>query len=133
MLITMFFVLLVGFGLYWKFLRDNTGIPLVLGVAGLSLCLCGVGLVYMQGQDNLIHYEQDKAKIGAAVSNINLTGEERLSAIDLAISDNAVILRNRRWYRNPIIGWFNSSAIAQLPLFDITRIPAASPIIRVEK
>ena len=132
MIITLFFVALVGFAVYRKVSDDEGFIPGFIGGIGLALCLCIIlGNNWFGGQSNAIAYYQDKAKIEAAINNPKLTGEERASVIDLATKDNTIILTAKRWYRDPFIGWFRQAAIVDLPLFDISKIPSANASITI--
>jgi hypothetical protein len=134
MVITLFFLAILVFGIY-RNLSDDEGIAsLLLGGFGLGICLLIIFFNgYIGGQSTVIGYNQDKAKIEAAISNPSLTGEERASAIDLATNDNIIILTAKRWYRDPFIGWFGQAAIVDLPPFDLSRIPSASSEIKIKK
>lgn len=132
MLILLLFVLLVLFGIFRLVVEGEGLMPLFFGGAGVVICLLTVGIVHLETQNALIAYEQDRAKIEAAIANDALTGEERASAIDLAIADNTIILRARRWHRDPWIGLYTKRALVELPLFDISRIPPAKTSVRVD-
>lgn len=133
MLILLLFVLLVLFGIYRLVAEGEGACPLFFGGVGVALCLLIAGVVHLETQNALIAYEQDRTKIEAAIANDALTGEERASAIDLAIADNTFILSARRWHRDPWIGLYARRALVDLPLFDISRIPPAKTSVSVER
>lgn len=101
----------------------------VLAVAFTGIILICVPI---EGRNNLIEYEQDKAVIEVAMSNDKLTGEERTFALELAKNNNTFIQQTKHWRKNFWIGWFYYKPISDLELFDMDKIHKALTVVRMD-
>jgi hypothetical protein len=132
--ITLIFLAIIAIGIilyiigahYWGSV-DIIGITLaMLGGIALAMALLAIILIQFLGPNEIIGYEQAKAKIEIAQRNELLTGEERSSAIDSSIKWNTDIKQAQLWGNNFFTSWFVYYPIAVLPQFDIEKINKAN-------
>jgi hypothetical protein len=94
-----------------------------------------IGLVFfavvVNGQNNIISYNYDKIQYNTAVNNKQITGQERAEIINLVTNDNTIIMAYKHWTKNFWIGLFYYKPIADLELFDISKIPYAKTNIKI--
>jgi hypothetical protein len=128
-------LLIVGIVLGVRSQGDSTWAMIISVLGGLSLIVALLALACIQLDYNRMvrEYEQDVVQIGLTYNTDTLTGEERAQAIALAVKDNAIILSNKDGRKNLLVGIFFSEKVAELPLFDLTKISQARSVISIDK
>jgi|GEM_PF-5116580 len=87
----------------------------------------------IRGRNELISYKQNIAMIEIAMTNKQLTGEERSSALLAAKNLNAEIEKNRYWRDSFLFGWFWYRPIGDLALIDLGKIQKALTAVEVKE
>jgi hypothetical protein len=120
-----------GFGLvlYDKLKKRNVRYgPFWLLLAG-SLCVLVSMICFMvkpfERDRFLLRYDQEMMYLIRCEQNDNLTGAEIVQATEIIIRTNTEINTHWRYYKNPWIGVYYDGVIAELPTYDVRKIPVA--------
>ena len=105
---------------------DWFGVIFAISTFVLVASILIIGLNHAFSYIDVINYQNDKIKIETAITNPQITGEERASVIDIITKDNIYIISNRFYGQSVWTNIFFPKNIQQLELFDINKIPYAN-------
>lgn len=140
MIFTILSVALLVFGIigvctYWEkdVMEFFSILSLVIGV----ICSIIVLVAFISAKSNNIdfpnEYAVNKAYIETVYTNKQLTGEERVKAVEMATDINGKILKSRAWRDNIWFGWLNASTPGDFELIDMAKIQSANQYITIEQ